>query len=89
MTPPRKGFWTERRVRTLKILWRSNYSAAAIAAALQTTRRTIAGKIYRLRKAGDADIETGDLARALFAAAGIEPFRRFPGPAAEKERGHE
>lgn len=66
--------WTRERKRLLRLLWKSNWSCAAIAVALgEVSREAVAGKIHRLRAGEDAEILLGDLARRIYAASGLRP----------------
>ena len=45
--------WTDDKVRLLRLLWRSNWTPAAIGAALDMRSAAVTSKLFRLRKQQD------------------------------------
>ncbi len=63
--------WTDKKVRLLRILWKSNWTQAAIGVALDMPLTAVGRKIRRLRIIEDVDILMGDLGRSVMEAMGV------------------
>ena len=80
--------WNDDKIRIMGVLWRSNWSVAAIAVALDMTKGAISGKIYRFRQAGDPGVLQGDLIRAMSNRAKLPPITADQARALLREPGY-